>query len=103
MGISCPNCNSRKINVEETVIKSDICKFYDDLGKSHLHDHNSLTINHVCKKCRHEWTNYTPHNCWCGWVQEVEGSGYQGKRFTIKQFNAIMANIVNIFPKFEKY
>ena len=48
--------------------------FYDEVGRYHDHDNNTLTTQFTCAK-GHRWTVQGPAgSCWCGWpkTKEVE-------------------------------
>ena len=56
--------------------------FYDSDGVRHKHDGNPWHQLWVCNTCMQRFEIRVPHTCTqCEWVQEVQGSGYQGLKF----------------------
>ena len=40
--------------------------FYDDDGRYHHHDGNTMTSYYECSQ-GHSWIEYSTGSCWCGW------------------------------------
>ncbi len=47
--------------------------FIDDKGKRHHHDGN------ICRR-DYKFSKYIPDKCWCGWIQGLDKTGYQGEK-----------------------
>ena len=74
----CPQCKSKHVEGESIDTDKPLNPFYDTNGRLHYHDINKHSLIFVCADCKHDWTIITPHYCFCGWIQYVPLSGYQG-------------------------
>jgi hypothetical protein len=79
--ITCLCCASSNIEFGGDITEMRCPVFFDNLGKSHHHDKNIETSTYKCRDCAIVWSQNIVHKCWCGWVQEVDDSGYQGQKF----------------------
>lgn len=46
--------------------------FYDEDGKEHHHDANTITTAYKCSN-GHIWETKTTGSCWCGWPHREMG------------------------------
>ena len=76
--IICSNCQSSNIDSHSSCTEMYCLPFIDDVGKEHDHDENTFNENNECIDCHHTWEINIPHTCWCGWIQNVPNSGYNG-------------------------
>jgi len=81
----CPQCDGKQIEMDFTVIEThcDNEHFLDINNAEHYHNEERFVEDYECLSCNHRWEVKLPHECWCGWIQEVKGSGYQGPRRSI--------------------
>jgi len=69
--MKCPQCikEGKKSTVYPGVSTTTLMyfpPFYDEDGKYHHHDGNTITTSYGCSN-GHKWTESTSGSCWCGW------------------------------------
>ena len=87
---NCPWCGSTNTTyLDGYTTQVGYGSFYDNMGKTHYHDGNICKHTHKCLNwyCRHQWTDYEPSTCWCGWIQYTPLSGYQGQHYNKNPLN----------------
>lgn len=73
----CPECKAQglKSRVEDLGSSRTLLgyrPFYDEDGKRHVHDPNTITTSYRCSN-DHVWTVKRKRECWCGWPNKRSG------------------------------
>ena len=69
--MSCPKCKEageqhRVFDLGGSSTLLHYSPFFDESGKRHVHDPNTLTLSYKCSN-NHTWTEKRKRSCWCGW------------------------------------
>lgn len=74
--IVCPVCRKQCLKSKVLVLGRmktliGFSSFYDESGKEHVHDPNTVTFWHKCSN-GHVWTVKGKKKCWCGWPNKED-------------------------------